>query len=111
MVQPRAGYRFSIDSILLARFARPRRCDRLLELGAGCGVIAAILAKIRQPSAVVAIELQADLAALARRNFASNRLLRATAIAADLRARKITGAAAASFDYVVANPPYRALQS
>src|ERR1700704_6101601 len=39
IIQPVTGYRFAIDSILLADFARPRRQDRVLELGCGCGVI------------------------------------------------------------------------
>ncbi|HLW70897.1 MAG TPA: methyltransferase [Candidatus Binataceae bacterium] len=110
LVQPRAGYRFSLDAILLASFAHPRQRDRLLDLGAGCGVIATIVAITRRPREVVAIEIQTDLAELARRNFAFNQLAHATAIAADLRARKIAGAAPGSFDYVVANPPYHALR-
>jgi tRNA1Val (adenine37-N6)-methyltransferase len=111
LVQPRAGYRFSIDAILLARFAHPRQRDRLLDLGAGCGVIAAIVAATRRPREVVAIEIQTDLAELARRNFALNQLACATAIAADLRTRTIAGLTPGSFDYIVANPPYHAVRS
>ena len=44
VVQPRDGYRFSVDSILLARFATARSRDRVLELGAGCGVISLVIA-------------------------------------------------------------------
>jgi tRNA1Val (adenine37-N6)-methyltransferase len=111
IVQPLAGYRFSIDSILLGSFAQPHRRDRVLELGAGCGVIAAIIAALRQPREVVAIEMQAELAECARRNLALNGLDRATAIRADLRTSKIAGARPGSFDYVVANPPWRASRS
>jgi tRNA1Val (adenine37-N6)-methyltransferase len=110
IVQPFCGYRFSVDAILLARFARPRRRDRVLELGAGCGVVSVIVGALARPREIVAIELQPDLAAMAARNAVANRVPM-TAICADLRARRIDGVAAGSFDYVIANPPYRAADS
>lgn len=111
VVQPRDGYRFSIDSILLGRFVRGRGRDRVLELGAGCGVISVMIAALWHPREVVAIEIQPDLAAIAARNAALNRLDSIRVINADLRARRIDGLAPASCDLVVANPPYRALCS
>ena len=111
LVQPRHGYRFSIDSLLLAHFARVRMRDRVLDLGAGCGVISVIIAAHSRPREVVALEIQPDLAAMAQRNAALNRLDSMRVIHADLRARRIAGLAPASFDVVVANPPYRALRT
>ena len=108
IVQPAHGYRFSVDAILLGRFARPRKRDRVLELGAGCGVVSVMIAALNHRRTVVAIELQPALAALAARNANRNGLTEIAAICADLRARTIAGAAPASFDYIVANPPYRA---
>ena len=107
IVQPLSGYRFSIDSILLARFAAPRPRDSVLELGAGCGVVAAMLAALHHPREIVAIELQPELAAMVSRNAAANGLQTIKPVCADLRARRIEGLAPASFDYVIANPPYR----
>jgi len=107
IVQPFCGYRFSIDAVLLGRFARPRRRDRVLELGAGCGVVSVIVGALIHPREIVAIELQPDLAAMAERNAAANGVPM-TSICSDLRARRIDGVRAASFDYVIANPPYRA---
>jgi tRNA1Val (adenine37-N6)-methyltransferase len=111
LVQPRNGYRFSIDSLLLARFARVRGRDRVLDLGAGCGVISVMIAAQSHPREVVALELQSELAAIAERNAALNRLGSMRVIHADLRTRRIAGLTPASFDLVVANPPYRALRS
>src|SRR2546423_1974153 len=68
IIQPRRGYRFSVDSILLADFAAPRRHHRVLELGAGCGVISVMLAATRHPREVVALELQPTLVEMIRRN-------------------------------------------
>jgi tRNA1Val (adenine37-N6)-methyltransferase len=110
LVQPRNGYRFSIDSILLGRFVRVRRRDRILELGAGCGVISVMIAALWLPREVVAVEIQSDLAAIAERNAALNQLDSIRVINADLRSRRIA-LQPASFDMIVANPPYRALGS
>ncbi|MDR2368152.1 MAG: hypothetical protein LBF58_08610 [Deltaproteobacteria bacterium] len=38
-LQPEGGYRFSQDSVLLARFAPRRLAGRAADLGAGCGVV------------------------------------------------------------------------
>jgi tRNA1Val (adenine37-N6)-methyltransferase len=111
IVQPLCGYRFSLDAVLLGRFARPRGRDRMLELGAGCGVISLIIAMLTHPRQIVAVELQPELATMAARNAELNRIETMTAVCADLRSRHIHGVTAESFDYVVANPPYRAPES
>jgi tRNA1Val (adenine37-N6)-methyltransferase len=111
IVQPLCGYRFSLDAVLLGRFARPRGRDRVLELGAGCGVISLIIATLVHPREIVAVELQPELAAMAARNAELNRIGTMTAVCADLRSRHINGVTAETFDYVVANPPYRAAES
>jgi tRNA1(Val) A37 N6-methylase TrmN6 len=111
LVQPRNGYRFSIDSILLGRFVHARPRDRVLELGAGCGVISVMIAALWRPREIVAIEIQPDLADMATRNATLNGLDALRVINVDLRARRIDGLAPASCDLVVANPPYRALRS
>jgi tRNA1(Val) A37 N6-methylase TrmN6 len=111
IMQPRAGYRFAIDAILLGRFAQPRSRDRVLELGAGCGVVSIMLAALYHPREVVALELQSDLAEMAARSSTLNDLGMVRTICADLRTRRIEGLEPATFDLVVANPPYRAVRS
>ena len=111
LIQPRRGYRFSVDAILLGRFIRPRPGARILELGAGCGVISIMATAHYAPREATAIELQSELADLIARNAALNNLAAVRAVAADLRTRAIGGVAPASFDLVIANPPYRAAGS
>lgn len=108
LVQPRHGYRFSVEAILLGRFVRARSRDRVLELGAGCGVVSIMMAGLYRPRAVVAIEIQPQLAAMIARNAAINGLESVNAVCADLRQKKIASVEPGSFDLVVANPPYRA---
>ena len=59
LYQPRRGYRFSVEAVLLARFAAARPAARVLELGAGCGVVALIYAALARPREVVALEIKA----------------------------------------------------
>ncbi len=108
ILQPRDGYRFSVEAILLGRFARARRRDRVLELGAGCGVVSMMLAAIYGAREVVAMEIQPAMAALIARNADLNSLAQVSVVHADLRKRKIAGLKPGSFDLVVANPPYHA---
>lgn len=105
--QPRQGYRFSVDSVLLAHFVSPLPADRILELGAGCGVVSLVLA-YRWPNVTIqAIEIQARLAALARSNVELNRFSgRITIIEDDFR-RIGELVDAGSVDLVLCNPPYR----
>jgi tRNA1Val (adenine37-N6)-methyltransferase len=111
LIQPKHGYRFSVEAILLGRFARARTRERVLELGAGCGVVSIMIAALYRPREVVAIEIQQPLAAMIPRNAEANSLESVKAICADLRQRKIARVESASFDLVVANPPYRAAGS
>jgi tRNA1Val (adenine37-N6)-methyltransferase len=111
LIQPRHGYRFSVEAILLGRFARATTRDRVLELGAGCGVVSTMMAALYRTREVVAIEIQPALAEMIARSAAINQLKSVHALCADLRQKKIVGVEPASFDLVVANPPYRAAAS
>lgn len=104
--QPRQGYRFSVDPVLLAHFINPKPGSRILDLGSGCGVIALILAYRRPEVELVALELQPSLAELIRVNVATNSLqARLRVVEGDLcNLSELLPAGA--FDWVVCNPPY-----
>jgi tRNA1Val (adenine37-N6)-methyltransferase len=106
IVQPKNGYRFSLDPLLLCDFA-PGDSDRLLDLGSGCGIIPLVMARRSANTAIVAVEFQADMAAIAARNAADNGLAeRVTVLEADIL--DLAGHFPAnSFDLVMGNPPYR----
>jgi tRNA1Val (adenine37-N6)-methyltransferase len=108
LIQPARGYRFSVEAILLGRFVRAGARERVLDLGAGCGVVAIMIAALHRPREVVAIEIQPTPAAMIACSAAINGLKSVNAVCADLRSRKIAGVEAGSFDLIVANPPYRA---
>ena len=110
-LQPRQGYRFSVDAVLLAHFFIPQPEARILDLGAGCGVVSLILSH-RWPTAnLVALELQPRLAEVVRRNVAINSLAsRVTVLEGDCR-RIADLLPPNSFDWVAANPPYYPTES
>src|SRR5258708_37146994 len=58
LYQPRRGYRFSVEAVLLARFAAARPAARVLELGAGCGVVWVVPPAGARPPEGVALEIQ-----------------------------------------------------
>ena len=106
ITQPVKGHRFNLDSILLADFCRIKPKDRVLEPGAGTGVISLLLAKKHPRAAFTAVEVQPQLADLCKRNIVDNSLDgRTTVLAHDLRRMSRT-LAPGSFSVIVANPPY-----
>ena len=105
-LQPRQGYRFSVDAVLLAHFLTPEPAARILDLGAGCGIVSLILSHRYPTISLVALEMQPRLAEIIRRNVAGNDLEnRITVIEGDCR-RISTLLPTNSFDWVAANPPY-----
>jgi tRNA1(Val) A37 N6-methylase TrmN6 len=105
LYQPRDGNRVSLDALLLADFAAAGRPRRILDLGCGNGVVALALALRFPAAAIVGVELQAPLAALARRNAELNDV-RLDVVEGDLARPAALPLAPASFDLVVSNPPF-----
>jgi tRNA1Val (adenine37-N6)-methyltransferase len=107
VLQKKCGYRFSIDAFLLARFAKPRPMDRMIDLGTGCGIIPLILTFRHKVKKVIGVEMQPSLADLARRNVALNRLSARIKIwEKDLKGLEGKNGRG-TFDLVLSNPPYR----
>ena len=112
LFQPRHGYRYSLDALLLARFCPVLKTGgRIVDLGAGCGIISLVLARINSTSSVVAVEMNHDMAALVERNIQHNELSGRVSVQAEdvINLRKCYPDS--TFDLVVSNPPYRMLQS
>ena len=99
------GYRFNLDPVLLSGFSRPR--GRVLELGAGCGVLGLLLLKRGRAEQVTFVERQPALAALCERNLKENGFAdRGRVVCGDLRELTLE-----AHEGVVFNPPYFAANS
>ena len=109
--QSRFGYRFNLDSLILAHFVHLKARSVNLDLGCGNGIIALILACRYGLSRWHGLEVQDRLAALAQKNVMRNGLERRVIIdhgdARDIK--KIYGLH--TFDHIVFNPPYRKVNS
>ncbi|MCX8045220.1 MAG: methyltransferase, partial [Desulfobacterota bacterium] len=109
LYQPKHGYRFSIDSILLADFAGPKVHGMVADLGAGSGIVSLLLVRNPKVTRIVAFEIQHELAALAKKNIVLNHCNdKVTVEHGDIRhIRK--KCPAGSCDAVVTNPPFFAV--
>ena len=106
--QPRQGYRFSLDSVLLAHFSPIQYGDSVLDMGCGCGIVGLIILFRWQKlcKELVGLEIQTELAQLARENGRLNGFDdKYKIIEGDLRTIKAYFPAE-SFSRVVCNPPF-----
>jgi len=115
VLQPNEGYRAGVDALLLAAAVplRAGRRERVLDVGAGVGVVGLAVARRVPLCSVTLVEREPFLVELARRNIARNGLeARVRAIAADVSRRldelDELRPDAEGFDHVLANPPYHA---
>lgn len=109
--QPKSGYRFSIDAVILAHLVRPAPGETVLDLGTGCGVIPIMLAYRHPDVRVIGVEIQSSLYRLARQNVVDNRMAdRVRVVDKDMGQLSLADIGG-PVDRVVANPPYRKLDS
>lgn len=101
--QPVEGYRFSVDSIILANFINLKRLNNALDLGAGTGIIGMIIAKKYPNSKITMIEIQPDLSEFAKKNIEINGLENQIKVYC-IDAKKFDEK---GFDLVFTNPPFR----
>ncbi len=106
IIQKKKGYRFSIDSYLLAAFVDEPEGSSAVEIGSGSGVVSILLAGVKKIN-VTGIEIQPALAEMSRRTVAMNGLEKKIEIISG----DIKDYAGAGFDAVVVNPPYRPVGS
>lgn len=106
VIQPRRGYRFSLDAVLLAQFPVLDGVQSVVDLGSGSGVIPLIMSWRSPATSIIGIELQPDMAERSRRSVSFNALNeRIRIIQADIREIK-AALPPASAGLVVCNPPF-----
>lgn len=101
LAQPRQGYRVAIDPVLLAAAVTTKPGEHILDAGCGTGAAALCLAARVPDCKVTGIELDAELASIARANVAANGLSGRVEIVesalSDYRGL---------FDQIITNPPF-----
>ena len=110
IAQPVHGSRAGLDAVFLAAACPAKAGERVLDAGAGSGIVALAIARRVEGVDVAGVEIDADLCELARHNAVRNGLAdRATFhcgdVGAPLSQLFALGLAPDSFDHAVANPP------
>ena len=105
LLQPRHGFRSSLDPVLLAGFVAPSFGD-FLDIGCASGALSFLLLARDATARGVGVEIQPRLAALAEQGAHENGFCdRFRLVVGDVRAK---GAVAVqAFDLVATNPPFR----
>lgn len=106
IIQNTKGFCFGMDAVLLSGFAFVKPGERAIDLGTGTGIIPILLEAKCQGEHYTGLEIQEEMADMARRSVALNQLeKKVSVVTGDIReASRLFGAA--SFDVVTSNPPY-----
>ena len=111
IIQDPARFCFGMDAVLLSAYVQMKKARRGLDLGTGNGIIPILLSDRTDCRHLTGLEIQPASADLAARSVALNSLEeRISIVQGDIReADRIF--AAASFDFITCNPPYRTVGS
>ena len=107
IIQDPALFCFGMDAVLLSAYVQMKRARRGLDLGTGNGIIPILLSDRTDCAHLTGLEIQPASVDLAQRSLALNGLQdRISIVQGDIKeADRIF--AAASFDFITCNPPYR----
>lgn len=106
ILQDTALYRFTSDAVLLARFLKAKKGERVADFCAGSGVVGLhFYAENRGVEHVTLFEMQPELAAMSARTVALNGLEGAFTVE-NVRVQDIPARYTEAFSLVLANPPY-----
>ncbi len=104
LYQKKKGYRFSIDSVLLADFVKINKKGKLIDLGTGSGILLLLLALRYKNIDFYALEIQDSLYQIAIENFKLNNI-KVNIKQGDVK--QIENLYRPGyFDFVVINPPF-----
>ena len=106
ILQKSESFRFGMDAVLLSGFVSAKKNQRILDLGTGTGIIPILLSEKTRAQRITGVEIQHDIADMAKRSVDGNHLNgRVEIIEGDIR--NITSfLEPASYDIIVSNPPY-----
>ncbi|MFT4107618.1 MAG: tRNA1(Val) (adenine(37)-N6)-methyltransferase [Lacrimispora sp.] len=106
IIQKKDGFCFGMDAVLLSGFAQVKAGEKAVDLGTGTGIIPILLEAKYEGLHYTGLEIQEEMADMARRSVALNRLEeKISIVTGDIKeASRLFGAA--SFDVVTSNPPY-----
>ncbi len=103
IIQKKSGFRFGNDSICLCYFLRIKRKNTILDIGTGSGIIPLQTLALYPQSKIYVVEIQEDIANMAKRSIEYNKLEdKITIVNSNIKDFKINE----KIDLIVSNPPY-----
>lgn len=111
ILQKQDAFRFGMDAVVLANFAKVKTGADVVDLGTGSGILPLLLAAKTGARKIIGLEIQPDMADMAGRSVSGNQLEGRLEIRTmDIReCWKTLGKG--KFDTVVSNPPYTRIGS
>ncbi len=106
IIQKTKGFCFGIDAVLLSHFANVKNDDVVLDLGTGTGIIPILIAGHTNARKIIGIEIQTQIANMAKRSVNMNGLNDKIEIVNDDLKNIDSYMKHNSFDVVTTNPPY-----
>ena len=108
IIQNTNGFCFGIDSILLSDFAKNiKRKSRVVDIGTGTGIISILLSKKAVVDKIYGVEIQEEVADMAKRSVKLNKLDDKIEIINDDIKNIDKYLSNNSIDVIVSNPPYK----
>lgn len=108
IIQNKEGFRFGIDAVILAGFAKNGiNKSKVLDIGTGTGIISILLAEKTDLQEIIAIDVQKEVCEMARRSVKLNKLENKIKIV-NQNIKEIEEILEKnSIDVVITNPPYQ----
>lgn len=111
LIQKKEGFRFGVDAVLLANFAKVKRGMRVIDLCTGTGIVPFIIAGKTEAASITGIEIQEEFVEMANRSVKINDLVdRVSFINGDLKDEKNIKTIEKA-NIITVNPPYKLANS
>jgi tRNA1Val (adenine37-N6)-methyltransferase len=111
VIQKKNAFRFGVDAVLLANFARVKRGMKVIDLCSGTGIIPFILAGKTEAAHISGLEIQDEMVDMANRSVKYNKLTeKIKFINGDLKNTHLLKELS-KVEVVTVNPPYKLINS
>ncbi len=103
IIQKKSGFKFGSDSICLCYFLKVKKKNTILDIGTGSGIIPLQILALYPQSKIYGVEIQKDIANMAKRSIKYNKLEdKVIIINNNIKEFNIDE----KIDVIVSNPPY-----
>lgn len=111
IIQKKKAFRFGVDAVLLANFAKIKNNSSVIDLCSGTGIVPFILAGKTSAKSIIGVEIQQEMVEMAKRSVSYNNLEERVSFAyGDIKDAELIKSLE-RVDVVTVNPPYKAENS